>query len=45
MSETFTNILILGLVFVAGAVAVPLVPPLFRLAERIRAWLKFGPAE
>jgi hypothetical protein len=29
---------------VVGAVAVPLFPPLFRLAERIRAWLKFGPS-
>ena len=26
---------------VAGAVAVPFIPPLFRLAERIRVWLNF----
>ena len=27
--------------FIAGAVAVPLFPPLFRLAEKIRGWLNF----
>ena len=26
---------------IIGAVTVPLIPPLFRLAERIRAWLNF----
>lgn len=26
---------------VIGAVAVPLCPPLFRLADKIRAWLAF----
>lgn len=37
-------ILLILLGVVIGAVAVPLFPPLFRLAERIRLWLKFGSA-
>lgn len=38
-----TELLFLAIGVIAGAVAVPMFPPLFRLAERIRGWLKFTP--
>lgn len=38
-----SELLFLAVGVVAGAVAVPLFPPLFRVAESIREWLKFKP--
>ncbi len=43
MLDTIINVAIYAVCVVAGAVIVPLYPPLFRLAEKIRAKLDFKP--